>query len=344
MNILKKIKDKFFNKEYVDIGIDLGTANTVIYIKGQGIVINEPSYVAFNNITEKIYAIGRDAKKIYGRTPGYTTIIKPLKNGVISNYEIAKNMLEHFLNNIQKDMTGRSRVIICIPSGVTQVEKRAVVDAVKEAGGKKIYLVEEPIAAAIGSNIDIFEPVAHLIVDIGGGTSEIAFIVSGGASTTHSIKVAGDHINEAIMEYIREKQKLLIGEQTAEEIKIIINTENDENKEYFVKGKEFGTGLPKEEIVTKEDIDKAMYELVSQIIYTIKEQLEKISPEISADIYETGIYLSGGGAYLRQLATRIEKELKLKVHLAEEPLYSVINGLSKIFSDFDKYENIVQEF
>lgn len=342
-NIFDSIRNFLKKNEYSDIGIDLGTANTIIYVKGKGNIINEPSYVSYNHVTETIEKIGNEAKKMEGRTPVYSSIIRPLKNGVISNYEITEEMISHFLNEIKNEVSNKSRVIICIPSGVTQVEKRAVIDVVKGAGAKKIYLVEEPIAAAIGANIDIFEPLAHLIIDIGGGTTEIAFIVSGGAAATASIKIAGDHINENIIEYIREKKRLLIGEQTAEMLKIDVNNDDDPNKEYLIKGKEFGSGLPKEEIVTKEDIDKAIYKLISNLIYNIKDQLEKVTPEIASDIYVTGIYLSGGGAYIKQLSERIENELNLKVHIVSEPLYAVINGVAQIYSDFNKYANILLE-
>lgn len=340
--MFKFFENLFKNKNYKEVGIDLGTANTIVYVKGEGIVINEPSYVSINNITGNIDLIGQEAREMFGRTPSHTNVIKPLKNGVISDYEITEKMLSTFINSLNDvEKVNVSKVVICIPSGVTQVEKRAVIDSVKDTGVKKVFLVEEPIAAAIGANIDIFEPKAHLIVDIGGGTTEISFVVSGGASISKSIKVAGDHMNVDIMEYIKEKYKLYIGEKTAEDLKILANNSDNPEEEYKIKGKELGQGLPKLQIVKKEDIDKAIYKQISSIIYNIKSQLEEVSPEIASDIYDTGIYLAGGGANIKLLKSRIEKELNLTVHISDNPLFAVINGVAKILDDFDKYSNII---
>lgn len=341
----KKLFDKFlsnFSKSpKKDIGIDLGTANTVIYVKGEGILVNEPSYVSINNINGNIEFIGKEARSMYGRTATHSKVERPLRNGVISNYEVTAKMISKFMNNIL-EKNSNTRVIIGIPSGVTQVEKRAVVDAIKDTGATGIYLVEEPIAAAIGSSIDIFSNTASLIIDIGGGTTEIAFIVSGGAASTKSIKIAGDHMNADIIEYIKEKYRLYIGERTAEDLKISSNS-IDKIEKYTIKGKEVGSGLPKSITVTNEDIEKAIFSRVSEIIYNIKVELENISPEISADIHDTGIYLSGGGANVMLLKKKIEEELNLEVHIANEPLLAVINGIAKIFDDFEKYRNIISD-
>lgn len=316
-------------------------ANTVVYVKGEGILVNEPTYVALNVKTEELEHIGEKAKEIIGRTAKHTEIVRPLKNGVISNYEVTEKMLEEFLKRIKKDKFQSSRVIICVPSGVTQVERRAVVEAVKDAGAKEVYLIEEPVAAAIGAGIDLFEPKGHLIVDIGGGTTEIAFIVSGGAAISKSIKIAGDHFNEDIMEYVREKHNVLIGERTAETLKVNTVSAKDDNTEIEIRGREIGVGLPKSIMVSAKEIDVAISKHVDEIIDEIRVTMEGIEPEVAADIYETGLYLSGGGAGIRILKERIEKELKLKVTVSDEAILAVVNGIAKVLEKFDDYKNII---
>lgn len=324
-----------------DVGIDLGTANTVVYVRGEGILVDEPTYVAINIKTEEVDFIGEKAKEIIGRTAKHTQIIRPLKNGVISDYEITEKMLSEFIKRIKKDKFQNSRVIICVPSGVTQVEKRAVVEVVKETGAKEVYLIEEPVAAAIGAGIDLFEPKGHLIVDIGGGTTEIAFIVSGGSATSKSIKIAGDHFNEDIIEYIKDKHNLLIGESTAEKLKENTISAKDKNTKYEIRGRELGIGLPKSVEITSAEIDEAVERNINLIIDEIKLIIEEIEPEVAADIYETGIYLSGGGAGIRILKEKIEKDLKLKVSVSAEPIHAVVNGIAKVLDDFDSYKNII---
>ena len=342
MTYLSNLKKKILKSRVVkEVGIDLGTANTVVYVRGEGIVIDEPTYIARNNVTETVESIGDGAKAIMGRTPTHIDVIRPLKNGVISNYEITEQMLTEFLNKINEEHNSTAKVIICVPSGVTQVEKRAVVNAVKDAGVNEVYLVEEPIAAAIGSGIDMFEAKGHLIVDIGGGTTEIAFIVSGGSSLSKSIKVAGDHMNEDIIEFVRERYSLLIGEKTAEALKIAATSAKDRSISYEIRGRELISGLPKNIIITGEIVENAILRNVKRIIDNVKLTLEDIAPEISADIYETGIFLSGGGANNRILKELMEKEFKLKVTVAKDPVYSVINGIAKIYEDFDKYSNVI---
>ena len=314
---------KFSTKPTRDIGIDLGTANTVVYVKDEGILIDEPTYVAVNIKTDEVEHIGTKAKEIMGRTAKHTQIIRPLKNGVISDYEITEKMLADFLKKIRKDKFQSARVIICVPSGVTQVERRAVVEVVKDAGAKEVYLVEEPI------------------VDIGGGTSEIAFIVSGGAATSRSVKIAGDHLNEDIMEYIKEKHNMLIGERTAEELKVNTISLKDKNTEFEIRGRELGRGLPKSIKVIASEIDNAIDKNVDLIIDEIKFTMEGIEPEVAADIYETGIYLSGGGAGIRILKEKIEDELKLEVTVCDESIHAVIKGIAKILDDFDDYKNVI---
>ena len=342
MTYLSNLKKKILKSRVVkEVGIDLGTANTVVYVRGEGIVIDEPTYIARNNVTETVESIGDGAKAIMGRTPTHIDVIRPLKNGVIPNYEITGQMLTEFLNKINEEHNSTAKVIICVPSGVTQVEKRAVVNAVKDAGVNEVYLVEEPIAAAIGSGIDMFEAKGHLIVDIGGGTTEIAFLVSGGSSLSKSIKVAGDHMNEDIIEFVRERYSLLIGEKTAEALKIAATSAKDRSISYEIRGRELISGLPKNIIITGEIVENAILRNVKRIIDNVKLTLEDIAPEISADIYETGIFLSGGGANIRILKELMEKEFKLKVTVAKDPVYSVINGIAKIYEDFDKYSNVI---
>ena len=315
-----------------DIAIDLGTANTVMYVKGEGIQVDEPTYVAINKKTEELEHIGEKAKEIIGRTAKHTEIIRPLKNGVISNYEVTERMLEEFLHRIKKDRFQSSRVIICVPSGVTQVERRAVIEVVKDAGAKEVYLIEEPIAAAIGVGIDMFEPKGHLIVDIGGGTTEIAFIVSGGAALSRSIKIAGDHLNEDIMEFVKEKHNLLIGERTAEELKMNTISQDDPNLAYEIRGRELGVGLPKSMKIKTSEINDAIRKHIDSIIDEVR---------LTIDIYETGIYLSGGGAGIRILKERIEKELLLKVTVGEDAIHAVVTGIAQVLDDFDRYKNVI---
>ncbi|AMD94959.1 rod shape-determining protein [Leptotrichia sp. oral taxon 847] len=341
MKFLDFFKTSISPKSMRDVAIDLGTANTVVYVKGEGIRIDEPTYVAINIKTEDVEFIGSKAKEIIGRTAKHTEIIRPLKNGVISNYEVTEKMIEEFLSKLKKDKFNHARVIICVPSGVTQVERRAVVEVVKDAGAKDVYLIEEPVAAAIGVGIDLFEPKGHLIVDIGGGTTEIAFIVSGGSALSRSIKVAGDHLNDDIAEFVKDEHNLLIGEKTAEELKINTISQDDPDKEYEIRGRELGVGLPKSMRIKASEIEKAIERHIDMIIDEIRMTIEEIEPEVAADIYETGIFLSGGGATIRLLKERIEEELKLKVTVGDDAIHAVINGIAKVLDDFNEYKNII---
>ena len=341
MKFLDFFKTSISPKSMRDVAIDLGTANTVVYVKGEGIRIDEPTYVAINIKTEDVEFIGSKAKEIIGRTAKHTEIIRPLKNGVISNYEVTEKMIEEFLSKLKKDKFNHARVIICVPSGVTQVERRAVVEVVKDAGAKDVYLIEEPVAAAIGVGIDLFEPKGHLIVDIGGGTTEIAFIVSGGSALSRSVKIAGDHLNDDIAEFIKDEHNLLIGEKTAEELKINTISQNDPDKEYEIRGRELGVGLPKSMRIKASEIECAIERHIDMIIDEIRITIEEIEPEVAADIYETGIFLSGGGATIRLLKERIEEELKLKVTVGDDAIHAVINGIAKVLDDFNEYKNII---
>jgi len=330
MKFFDLFKTNIAPKTTRDIAIDLGTANTVMYVKGEGIQVDEPTYVAINKKTEELEHIGEKAKEIIGRTAKHTEIIRPLKNGVISNYEVTERMLEEFLHRIKKDKFQSSRVIICVPSGVTQVERRAVIEVVKDAGAKEVYLIEEPIAAAIGVGIDLFEPKGHLIVDIGGGTTEIAFIVSGGAALSKSVKIAGDHLNEDIMEFVKDEYNLL-------------NTisQDDPELEYEIRGRELGVGLPKSMKIKASAINGAITRHIDAIIDEVRLTIEEIEPEVAADIYETGIYLSGGGAGIKILKERIERELLLKVTVGDDAIHAVVTGIAEVLTDFKRYKNII---
>ncbi|VWL85529.1 rod shape-determining protein [Oceanivirga miroungae] len=338
----KKIKNSIFNgKKVRHIGIDLGTANTIIYIKEEGIKIDEPSYISRNNKTERVDKIGELAKKIAGKEPKYIDIIRPLKNGVISNYEATLNMLEGFFEEIRDDAITNDSVLVCIPSGVTQVERRSVFNVVLDAGAKEVNLVEEPIAAAIGSGIDIFEPKAHLVVNVGAGTTEISFISSGGDSNSKSIRIAGDHFDQDIVEYVKDEYGIIIGKKTAETLKIKSNLSETDDEKFEIRGIDTITYLPKSVEIKVDVVNKAIIYKINLIIDSIKQALEEIAPEISADIYETGIYLSGGGARIKLLKKRIEEAFNLNVTVVEEPRHAVIKGLSIILDDFNKYTNLI---
>ena len=312
-----------------NIGIDLGTATVLVYIKGQGIVIREPSVVAIDKDTNTILAVGEEARRMLGRTPGNIVAIRPLREGVISNYEVTEKMLQYF---IEKAMGKRSfvkpTIAVCVPSSVTEVEKRAVEDATRQAGARRVHIIEEPIAAAIGAGIDISRPCGNMIVDIGGGTSDIAVISLGGTVVNTSLKVAGDDFDEAIVRYVRKKHNLLIGDRTAEDIKIKIGTTyplvEDESME--VRGRNLVTGLPKTVTVTASETEEALHETTSQIVEAVIGVLERTPPELSADILDRGIVLTGGGALLRGLEELIEERTGINTMTAEDPMKVVAIG------------------
>ncbi len=327
-----------------DLGIDLGTANTLVCVKNKGVVLNEPSVVAVNNRTKDIHEVGEKAKKMIGKTPGFISAVRPLKNGVIADYEITEKMLREFYKKVHKRKFLTSpRVVICVPAGVTQVEKRAVVDVTREAGAREAYLIEEPMAAAIGAGLNIFEPEGNLIVDIGGGTTEIAVISLGGIVKSTSLRVAGDKFDEAIMQYVRQKHNLLIGDKTAEEIKVNIATvfESEKELKHEIRGRNILNGLPRNVEINSNEIREAIEELVNQIIEEIKVTLEKTPPELAADIYQKGIVLAGGGALIRELDKKIEKNLQIPVEIAENPLNCVVNGIEVLLQEFDEYKGVI---
>lgn len=321
-----------------DMGIDLGTANTLVYIKGKDIVIREPSVVAIQTNTNQVLAVGEEAKRMIGRTPGNIVAIRPLKDGVIADFDITQSMLKYFIKRaMQRRSLFQPRVVICVPSGVTEVEKRAVEEAAINAGARDAYLIEEPMAAAIGAGLPVQEPTGSMIVDIGGGTTEVAVISLGGIVTSKSIRVGGDELDEAIVSYIKKEYSLMIGERTAEDVKIAIGSAYVDNKEtkMNIRGRDLISGLPKTIEVTSSEIHEAMKEQITNILEAIKSTLEKTPPELAADIMEQGIMLTGGGALLNGLDKLIRKETSMPVHVAENPLDCVARGTGKALDSIE---------
>ena len=316
-----------------DIGIDLGTASVLVYVKGKGVVLKEPSVVAFDRDTNKIKAIGEEARLMLGRTPGNIVAVRPLRQGVISDYTVTEKMLSYFINRtVGKSLFGRKpRISVCVPSGATEVEKKAVEDATYQAGAREVSIIEEPVAAAIGAGIDISKPCGNMIVDIGGGTADIAVISLGGVVVSSSIKVAGDDFDEAIVRFMRKKHNLLIGERTAEEIKINVGTvyKRPENLTMDVRGRNLVTGLPKTVTVTSEETEEALREPAYQIVDAVHNVLERTPPELAADISDRGIVLTGGGSLIQGLEELIEEKTGINTMTAEDPLTAVAIGTGK---------------
>lgn len=338
--------NKIFGHFSKDIGIDLGTANTLVYVKGRGIVINEPSVVAVNQKTGQVLAIGAEAKKMVGRTPGHITAVRPLIDGVISDFEVTEQMLKYFIDKVHKEsftLVPRPRVVIGIPSQITEVEKRAVKEAAKNAGAREVYLVEEPMSAAIGSRMPINDAVGNLIVDIGGGTTDIAIISLGGIVVSKNLKIAGDKLNQDIIRHARDRYKLLIGEKAAEEIKIAVGSAHpqEETLETSMRGRDLVSGLPKEIIVTDEEIREALSHSVSSLVSSIKTAVELAPPELVADLLKNGIILTGGGSLLRGLDKRIEEETKIPVRVAEDSLASVVIGTGIILENLNDLSDVL---
>ena len=315
-----------------DIGIDLGTASILVYIKGKGVVLKEPSVVAFDRDTNKIKAIGEEARLMLGRTPGNIVAVRPLRQGVISDFTVTEKMLEHFIRKaVGKKTFRKPKIAVCVPSGVTEVEKKAVEDATYQAGAREVFIIEEPIAAAIGAGIDISRPCGNMIVDIGGGTTDIAVISLGGTVVSTSIKIAGDDFDEAIVRFMRKKHNLLIGERTAEDIKIKVGScyPRSEVESIDVRGRNLVTGLPKTVTVTSEETEEALKETTSQIVEAVHSVLERTPPELTADIAERGIVLTGGGALLRGLEELLESKTGINTMTAEDPMKCVAIGTGK---------------
>lgn len=319
----------FFNR---DIGIDLGTANTLVYMRGKGIVMREPSVVAVDVKKEEVLAVGSEAKDMIGRTPGSITAVRPLKDGVIADFEVTSQMLRYFIKRaLKSSFLNRPHLIVCIPSGVTEVERRAVDESARAAGAREVELIEEPMAAAIGAGLRVEEAAGCMVVDIGGGTSEVAVISLGDIVTAQSVRIAGDDFDEAIISYVKKKYNLLIGERTAEDLKILIGSAFPYEGEgsMDVKGRNLVDGLPKNIVISAEEVREALSEPVSSIVDAIKSTLERTPPELSADIIDNGIMLTGGGALLRGLDMLINRETGMLVHVAEDPLDCVVNGTGK---------------
>ncbi len=345
-NIFEQIK-KWKTSLSNDIGIDLGTANTLVYAPGKGVILNEPSVVAINQKTGRVVAVGAEAKQMLGRTPGHLTAVRPIVDGVISDFEVTEEMISYLLNKTQennKKLLG-PRVVVGVPCGITNVETRAVRDATINAGAREVHIVEEPMAAAIGIHLPVHEPVGSMIIDIGGGTTDIAVISLGGIVRSKNLKVAGDKMNSDIISYIRSEFKILVGERTAETLKIEICKILPDNEplEAPVRGRDLITGLPREVIITESDIREAIALSIDTLIESTKEVLETTPPEIVADIMKRGIHLAGGGALIRGLDKLLQEELDIPIYVAAEPLTAVARGTGIILENLEKYKDILIE-
>ncbi|MGA1797071.1 MAG: rod shape-determining protein [bacterium] len=337
------IFDSIFGLFSNDLAVDLGTANTLVYMKGRGVVLSEPSVVAIQTTTGQVLAVGKEAKKMLGRTPGGIEAIRPMKDGVIANFEVAEAMLRYFITKVHnRKALVRPRVIVCVPSGITQVEKRAVRDSALQAGAREIYLIEEPMAAAIGAGLPIQEPSGNMIVDIGGGTTEVAVISLSGIVYSGSVRVGGDEIDDAIIQHLKRKYNLMIGESTAEQIKITIGSAYPlpEPKTMEVKGRDLVAGVPKTLIINDEEIRSSLTEPISAIVDTVKMALERTPPELAADIVDRGIVLAGGGSLLTGLDCLLREETKLPIIYAEDPLSAVVLGAGRILDEIDLLKKI----
>jgi len=337
-------KETFWNKFFVnDIAIDLGTANTLVYVKGRGILINEPSIVAIRRDDQEILAYGSEAKTMMGRTPGDLSTVRPLKDGVIADFDLAEKMIRHFIKKVQTNRFMRPRIAVCIPSGITEVERRAVRDSAEHAGGREIYLIQEPMAAALGVNLPIEDPVGSMVVDIGGGTTEIAVISLSGIVTDISIRIGGDEMNEAIIQYFKKEYNLLIGENTAEAIKMTMGSAAPYKTEDVkrIKGRDLVDGIPKTVKVYAKEIQGALSESVGYIVDAVKLCLERTPPELASDILDRGIVLTGGGALLTGLDERLRIDTELPIIIADDPLTCVVLGTGKIFDNLNEYQKVL---
>ncbi|MFW6006431.1 MAG: rod shape-determining protein [Halanaerobiales bacterium] len=329
-----------------DMGVDLGTANTLVYVKGKGILIREPSVVALRENNHDVLAVGNEAKNMIGRTPGSIIAVRPMKDGVIADFDVTERMLRYFIRKAHKrTRLVRPRIIVCVPSGVTEVEKRAVIDAALEAGAREAYLIEEPMAAAIGAGLPVHEPTGNMIVDIGGGTTEVAVISLGGIVNSRAIRLGGDEMDEAIVQYVKHKYSLMIGERTAEEIKIEIGsaqeTDLDEITSKDIRGRDLVSGLPKTITIEAEEIKEALAEPVNNIINSVKITLEKTPPELASDVMDHGIILTGGGSLLKGLDDMLREEVDMPVHLADDPLDCVVKGTGIALEEINSLKRIL---
>lgn len=337
--------EKFRRFASNDIGIDLGTANTLVYVRGAGIVLNEPSVVAVNQKTGRVVAVGAEAKLMVGRTPAHIVAVKPLVDGVISDFEVTEEMITYLLNKAQREVKKMfgPRVVVGVPSGITNVEIRAVRDATRNAGAGEVHIVEEPMAAAIGMRLQVKDPVGSMVIDIGGGTSDIAVISLSGVVKAKNLRIAGDRLNQDIMAYIRSEFKILIGEKTAEDLKIAIGSvlPGDEHIEASIKGRDLMTGLPREVIITDADVREAISASIASLVEASREVLETTPPEILSDVMNRGVYLSGGGALIKGLAELLETELNIPIHVAPDPLTAVARGTGIILEDIEGFTDVL---
>ncbi len=341
---MKEFKEKIYKYLSNDIGIDLGTANTLVYLRGHGIVVNEPSVVAVNQKTGRVVAVGTEAKNMLGRTPTHIVALRPLVDGVISDFEVTEEMIAYLVKKAEmysKKFLG-PRVVVGVPSGVTNVEIRAVRDATKNAGAREVYIVEEPMAGAIGIRLPIHEPVGSMIIDIGGGTTDIAIISLGGIVRSKNLKIAGDKLNNDIISYIRSEFKILIGEKTAEYIKMTVGAViQGEPLETTIRGRDLITGLPREVVITDSDIREAMASSIESLLSSAKEVLETTPPEILADVMNRGIHLVGGGALIKGLDKLLSETLRMPVYIAEDPLTAIARGTGMILEDLEKFNDVL---
>jgi len=327
-----------------DMAIDLGTANTLVYVRGRGIVLNEPSVVAINVRDGRPLAVGTEAKRMIGRTPSHIQAIRPLKDGVIADFDICEKMLRYFIQRVNPRATfAKPRMVICVPSGITGVERRAVQEAAEYAGAKRAYIIEEPMAAAIGAGLPVHEPTGNMVVDIGGGTTEVAVISLGGVVTSQSIRIGGDELDEAVITYVKKEYGLALGERTAEEIKIVLGSACELEEEVYaeIRGRDLISGLPRTVETTTDEIRDALEEPLSAIVDAVKVTLDKTPPELAADIMEQGIVLTGGGALLTGMRARLAAETGMPVILADEPLLSVVLGGGRFLEEFEALKDVL---
>jgi rod shape-determining protein MreB len=319
------------------MAVDLGTANTLVYVRGRGIVLSEPSVVAIDQRTNEVHAVGVEAKRMLGRTPGTISAIRPLKDGVIADFDVTEQMLRHFIQKVHQNRWAHPRVVVCVPSGVTGVEKRAVEEATLSAGARQAFLIEEPMAAAIGAGLPVAEPTGNMVVDIGGGTTEVAVISLGGIVVAQSIRIGGDELDEAIISYVKREHKLMIGNQTAEEVKLEIGSAFtlQEEVQAEIRGRDMISGLPKTVVLSSEEVRAALEEPTIQIIDAVKSTLDKTPPELASDIMDRGIVMAGGGSLLTGLDERLRAETEMPIHVAESPLTCVAVGSGRSLEEFE---------
>ncbi len=336
--------DNMFQVIGRDMAVDLGTANTLVYVRGRGIVLNEPSVVAINTKTGAILAVGAEAKQMIGRTPAHIVAIRPLKDGVIADFDVTEKMLRYFIQKVhRRSFLAKPRVVVCVPSGITGVEQRAVEEATISAGARSAFIIEEPMAAAIGAGLPVHEPTGNMVVDIGGGTTEVAVVSLGGIVTSQSIRIGGDELDEAIITYIKKEYSLMLGERTAEEIKIAISSAfpMPDEPQAEIRGRDLVTGLPKTIVVSAEEIRRAIEEPVNAIVDAVKNTLDKTPPELAADIMDKGIVLAGGGSLLKGLDERLKHETGMPISIAEDPLFAVAVGSGKCLEEFEALKRVL---